>query len=140
MRSRQYKNNKPLLYVLYQTNSYFVLVLYILYPTFLWQKIIKQNHRAIKISKQHKENRIYQNRKVCSNLTFSETSGTPKILKKQDDLRNLYINILQKESGQKHFLIKKIRIIFVSAKFLSFQQDQTTITQEDPIGSTWHKH
>ena len=31
-------------------------------------------------------------------------------------------------------------IIFVSAKVsVFFQQDQTTITQEDPKGFTWHK-
>ena len=84
-----------------KTYSYFVLALYLLYSNFLWQKLIKENHRAIKISTQQKENRIYQNRTVCSNLTISNTSVTPKNLKNQDDLSNLYINLLQKESGQK---------------------------------------
>ena len=74
------KESKPLLWVLYQTNSYFILYYIYCIPTFLWQKVIKQNHRAIKISTQHKENRICQNRTVCSNLTFANTSGTPKIL------------------------------------------------------------
>ena len=34
----------------------------------------------------------------------------------------------------------EIKIIFAAQKFLFFQQDQTTITQEDPKGFTWHKH
>ena len=33
-----------------------------------------------------------------------------------------------------------MRIVFVSAKVSVFQQDQTTITQEDPKGFTWHEH
>ena len=65
-------------------------------PTFLWQKLIKENHRAIKISTKRKENRIYQNGTACSNLICLNTSGTPKILKNQDELDNLYINLLQK--------------------------------------------
>ena len=31
-----------------------------------------------------------------------------------------------------------MKIIFVSAKVSVFQQDQTTITQGDPTGFTWH--
>ena len=31
-----------------------------------------------------------------------------------------------------------MKIIFVSAYFLFYQLDQTTITQEDPKGFTWH--
>ena len=60
----------------------FILFLHYIYciPTFLWQKLIKENHRAIKISTQHKENRICQNRTVCSNLTSANTYGTRKIL------------------------------------------------------------
>ena len=98
-----------------------ILFLHYIYctPTFLWQKLIKENHRAIKISTQHKENRICQNRTVCSNLSLANTSVTQKILKNQEDQGNLFINLLQKESGQKHFMIK-MRIIFVSVKFLSF--------------------
>ena len=46
---------------------------------------------------------------------------------------------MQKESAQKHSSVK-MRIIFVSAKVSIFQQDQTTITQEDPKGFAWHKH
>ena len=35
----------------------------------------------------------------------------------------------------------KIRKLFSQAqKFLFFQQDQTTITQKDRKGFTWHKH
>ena len=35
---------------------------------------------------------------------------------------------------------KKMKINFGSVKVSIFQQDQTTITQEDPKGFTWHKH
>ena len=35
---------------------------------------------------------------------------------------------------------KKMRIVFVSANVFVLQQDQTSITQEDPKGFTWHKH
>ena len=34
---------------------------------------------------------------VCSNMDFVHTSVTPKTLKIYDDLRNLYIDLLQKE-------------------------------------------
>ena len=33
-----------------------------------------------------------------------------------------------------------MRNVFVRAKVSVFQQDQTTITQEDPKGFTWHKY
>ena len=81
-----------------------ILFLYYIYciPTFLWQKLIKENHRAIKISTQYKENRICQNRTICSNLELLNTSRTPKIL---PDQGNLYINLLKKESGQMLFSV-----------------------------------
>ena len=49
-------------------------------PTSLWFIPSDTTHRFIKISKQHLENRICQNRTVCSNLYQTYTSGTPKIL------------------------------------------------------------
>ena len=41
----------------------------------------KKTMEPSRISTQHKENRICQNRIVCSNLTISNTSVTPKIMK-----------------------------------------------------------
>ena len=35
---------------------------------------------------------------------------------------------------------KKMKINFMSVKVSIFEQDQTTIAQEDPKGFTWHKH
>ena len=109
-----------------------ILFLYYIYciPTFLWQKLIKENHRAIKISTQHKENRICQNRTVCSNLTLANTSGTPKLLPKSYDQGNLYINLLQKISEQKLFSViydnyfceHKVSIFFSKIKQLSPQK------------------
>ena len=69
-------------------------------------KTHQKKHRAIKISTQHKENRICQNRIVCSNLICSNTSGTPKIRKQLEDLGNLYIKLLQKELAFYHALVK----------------------------------
>ena len=58
------------------------------------------SHRFIKISKQHTKNRT-----VCSNLICSNTSGTPKILKYEDSLENLYIDLLQEELAIYHILV-----------------------------------
>ena len=88
--------------LIFQSFLYFIYCI----PTFLWQKLIKENHRAIKISTQRKENKICQNRTVCSNLTISNNYVTPKVLKNQDGLRNLYINLLQKELSFQHALVK----------------------------------
>ena len=101
-----------------------ILFLYYIYcvPTFLWKKLIKQNHRAIKISTQHKENRICQNRTVCSNLDISNTSVTPKILKTWEDLRNLYINLLQRELAFYHTLVKKWEFVSWARKFMFFSK------------------
>ena len=106
-----------------------ILFFYYIYciPTFLWQKLIKENHRAIKISTQHKENRICHNRTVCSNLIFVNTSGTRKLLPNQDDQGNLYINLLQKELEQKLFSViyenyfreRKVSVFFSKIKQLS---------------------
>ena len=70
-------------YYKYYTKQIHILCLHYInfIPTFLWQKLIKENHRAIKISRQHKENRIFQNRAICSNLTILNAYVTPKILK-----------------------------------------------------------
>ena len=95
--------------------------------TFLWQKLIKENHRSIKINAQHKENRICQNRIVCSNLTILNTSVTPKVLTKKYDLGNLYINLLQKELAFYHVLVifnnylpkHKVSVFFSKIKQLS---------------------
>ena len=38
-----------------------------------------------------------------------------------------------------HALVKN-KNCFRERKSFCFQQDQTTITQEDPKGFTWHKH
>ena len=65
----------------------------------------KKNHRAIKISTQCKENKICQNRTLCSNLTISNTSVPPKNLKIQGDQGNLYINLLQNELAFYHALV-----------------------------------
>ena len=78
-----------------------------------------------------------KNRTVCSNLYSNHTYATPKILKNKNNLGNLSINLLQKELVFYHVLLK-IRIILLIAKVSIFQQDQTTITQEDPKGITWH--
>ena len=43
-----------------------------------------------------------KNRTTCSNLYSNHTSATPKILKKLADVRNLFINLLKKESTQSH--------------------------------------
>ena len=104
--------------------------------TFIWQKLIKENHRAIKISTQHKENRICQNRTVCSNLTILNTSVTPKILKNLDGLRNLYIDLLQVEWVFYRSLVKNENYSRERILSVFFQQDQTTIIQEDPKGFT----
>ena len=103
-------------------------------PTFLWQKLIKENHRAIKISTQHKENRICQNRTVCSNLTILNTPVTQKTLK------ILYIDLLQLESVFYDSLVIFNNCFREQKVSVFFQQDQIIITQEDPIGFTWHKH
>ena len=50
-------------------------------PTSLWFIPSDTTHTFIKISKQHIENRICQNRTVCSNLQVSNTYVTQKILK-----------------------------------------------------------
>ena len=64
-----------------------------------------------------------KNRTVCNDLDNYHTSATPKLLKKLDHVRNLYINLLQKESTQNHSSVK-MRIIFMSARVSVFQQDQ----------------
>ena len=51
----------------------------------------------------------------------------------------MYIDLLQKELAFFHALVEN-KNCFVSAKVSVFHQDQTTITQEDPIVSTWHKY
>ena len=93
---RQYKKINH--YYKYCIKPIHILFLHYIYciPTFLWKKLIKENHRDIKTSTQRKENRICQNRIVRSNLICSKTSGTQKIVKHQNDLRNLYINLPQK--------------------------------------------
>ena len=50
----------------------------------------KQAHNA-------KKTKSVKNRIVYVNLGVSNTSVTPKILKNQDDLRNMYIDLLKKE-------------------------------------------
>ena len=68
-------------------NSYWYNIYYIL--TYLWFIPFDTTHRFMKISKQHNGNRICQNRTVCCNLYQTYTSGTPKILTNQENLRNL---------------------------------------------------
>ena len=69
-----------------------------------------------------------------------QTFGTQKILPKLDDLDNLFIDEKQKESMQKHVPFDLLNFFSWAQSFCPFQQDQTAITREDPIGSTWHKH
>ena len=52
----------------------------------------------------------------------------------------VYIYILCKKNWYFISLWLEMRIFFMSAEVSVFQQDQTTITQEDPKGFTWHKH
>ena len=47
-----------------------------------------------------------RNRTVCNDLNINHTSATPKIMKKMEHVRNLYINLLQKESTQNHSSVK----------------------------------
>ena len=59
--------------------------------------------KTIESSKQAhntKKTESIKNRTVCSNQETLNTSVTPKILKNQDNMRNLYINLLRKESNQ----------------------------------------
>ena len=60
-------------------------------------------HRFIKIREQCIENRICQNRTVCSNLYIPYTSDISKNLKNYERLENLHINQQKKESTQKLF-------------------------------------
>ena len=92
----------------------------------------KQAHNA-------KKTESVKNRIVCSNLNISNTSGTPKILRNQENLKILYINLLQEELVFDNALVKNENC-FDEHKSFCFQQGQTTITQEDPKGFTWHKH
>ena len=69
----------------------------------------KSSNKTIESSKQAhnaKKTESVKNRTICSNLDISNTSETPKILKNYDDLSNLYINLLLKESGKKHSSVK----------------------------------
>ena len=65
--------------------------------------------KTIESSKQAhntKKTESVKKRTVCSNLDISNTSVTPKILKNQDDLSNLYINLLQKDFIFYHASVK----------------------------------
>ena len=66
---RQYKKANH--YHKYCCKPIHILVLHYIYciPSFLWQKLFKGNHRIIKTSTQHKENRIIQKQ---NNLQQSE--------------------------------------------------------------------
>ena len=112
----------------------YILFLYYIYciPTFLWQKLIKENDKAIKISTQHKENRICQNRTVCRNLTISNTSVTQKNLKNYYDLRNLYIDKMQLEWVFYRSLVKTEKLFRERKSFCFLQQNRIDFTQVFP--------
>ena len=83
-----------------------------------------------------------KNRTVCSNLATSNTSVTPKILKNQDNVRNLYINLLQKEFVFYHAFVKnenyfrESKIFCFSARIQDLKHQEkeakTHITQDAP--------
>ena len=53
---------------------------------------------------------------------------------------NLYINLLQLESVFYRSQVKNENYSRERILSVFFQQDQTTIIQEDPKSFTWHKH
>ena len=80
-----------------------------------------------------------KNKTVCSNLDSSHTSLTPKILKNHESWGNLYINLLENNSGFYHASVilnnsgteRKVSVFFSKIK--------STITISYPKGFTWHK-
>ena len=53
---------------------------------------------------------------------------------------NFFINLLQLELVFYRSLVKNENYSCERILSVFFQQDQTTIIQEDPKGFTWHKH
>ena len=61
-----------------------------------------------------------------------------KLLNKLVEVSNLSINILQKESTQKHSSVKKRQLISWVQSFCFLKQDHINIHPSLPKGLTWH--
>ena len=61
-----------------------------------------------------------------------------KLLNKLVDVRNLSINLLPKESTQKHSSVKKWHLISWAQSFCFLQQDHIDFLPSLPKGLTWH--
>ena len=57
----------------------------------------------------HQKTESAKNRTVCSNLNIHHTYGIPKILPKLGNIKNLYINTVQKESEPFDVPVKNVK-------------------------------
>ena len=86
----------------------------------------KQAHNAKKIE-------FVKNRTIRSNLQTFNTSVTPKVLKNQDNVGNLYI-ILCKTFRILSRFCEFSKLFYQTQKFLFFSKIKSSITQHDPKG------